>query len=417
MKNNHTDCLPNEILTIIDNSYNPILITTGMFNKRNPKILYCNKAFEILFDYNFYELYEQNPLIFKSSKTEKNILKKIQINITKYSKFEISTTNYKKNKVEINLKWKITELNINEKNYYMAIPKDMKETQEEKINVELFKKYTENTVDQIAIVCLNGYFTYVNESYAKKSGYSIKELIGSKTNIVKSGKHDSKFYKSLFLKLEQNKAFDITFLNKNKSGSLYYHKQTIKPIIIDNKIYSYLIISQDITNKLKDQKYLKKLALNDQLTGLYNRNGFESLLPQITLNNYKKNNNYSFVLADIDYFKKINDTYGHYIGDLILKEFSSLIASKIRSTDYAIRWGGEEFLIILNANIENTFKIVNIIRKEIENYNFYSSLKITSSFGISQLTDVDYNNTLLIADKALYKAKREGRNRIIVLNE
>lgn len=299
----------------------------------------------------------------------------------------------------------------------MAIQRDVTEKVNEKVNEEIFKLSIQQAVEHVAITDLDGNYTFVNESYIKRSGYEKEELIGNNPSILKSGKHDSKFYDSLWINLEKNDPFDAVFINEHKNGTLYYDKQTIIPIIVDDKKHGYLIVGRDITNELKNEMHLTNLALKDQLTGLYNRNGFEKIIPKVLLNHVKNNNDYTFVLADIDYFKSINDNYGHAIGDIVLKEFGKLIHSRIRSTDYAFRWGGEEFLIILNTDVKNAYNIIDFLRSEIENYNFPSSIKLTSSFGLSELKSANHNETILKSDNALYKAKNSGRNKAVISNE
>ena len=183
-------------------------------------------------------------------------------------------------------------------------------------------------------------------------------------------------------------------------------------------IFTILIIYQilkknEITKKLSDIKLeenIKKYYLtHDSLTKLLNRFGVEE---RLELPYY----NCGVVLFDIDFFKKINDTYGHGQGDLVLKGISNILKMKILKTNIISRHGGEEFLLIIpNISKDNLLNLIEEIRKDIMRLELIDNLIITSSFGIfyGNLKEKnDLKNALEEADKRLYKAKNAGRNRI-----
>ena len=120
-------------------------------------------------------------------------------------------------------------------------------------------------------------------------------------------------------------------------------------------------------------------------------------------------------MLDIDLFKQVNDTYGHSVGDEVLKSFSKLIQSSIRSSDTLLRWGGEEFLILLSVNnIKETPNIAEQIRKKIESHYFKGVGKLTCSMGCTLYIDQeDIKTAIDRADKALYIAKESGRNSVV----
>ena len=123
-------------------------------------------------------------------------------------------------------------------------------------------------------------------------------------------------------------------------------------------------------------------------------------------------NLYSFIFLDIYYFKNINDTYGHDVGDTILKELTSIISKAIRLDDFFARWGGEEFVIVLKTStLQNAVKITQKIRENIDSNLFHNSIRVTCSFGVTMVdTPDDIDLVLKRADKLLYDAKNAGRN-------
>ena len=173
------------------------------------------------------------------------------------------------------------------------------------------------------------------------------------------------------------------------------------------------------SNKIikKKNKKLKKLLITDDLTKLYTRN---YILEEInkSIEEFKENKNlFSLIMIDIDYFKKINDNFGHCCGDFILKKVSYLLRKNLSKTDIISRWGGEEFLILLpNTNLINAIKKANnllqIIRKNEYIYD-NNSISVTISLGIfAYKSNISIDKMIKKVDQKLYKAKNNGRNQI-----
>ena len=166
-----------------------------------------------------------------------------------------------------------------------------------------------------------------------------------------------------------------------------------------------------------NEKQLEKLATTDKLTGLYNRLKIENIFEIEVERARRYKRFFSIILVDIDNFKHVNDNYGHHTGDTVLKEFSLILKNGVRKVDFVSRWGGEEFLIILpQTNIEETEKVAQNLRKNIENFKFTLVDNQTGSFGLSYYRDNDtIQNLLNRADRALYIAKENGKNQVQIL--
>ena len=173
--------------------------------------------------------------------------------------------------------------------------------------------------------------------------------------------------------------------------------------------------------KMKYQYTEKEfMSVLDGLTGLYNRRQFELGLEQEFNRTKRHPADFSLAILDIDFFKKVNDTYGHQYGDYVLKTVSDLMKSSFRKTDLLYRYGGEELVMIMpETNIEGALIPVQRLRKAIEDYAFeYNGVKakVTASIGLT-MNFVEFKNAtelLKSADEALYKAKESGRNRVII---
>jgi diguanylate cyclase len=183
---------------------------------------------------------------------------------------------------------------------------------------------------------------------------------------------------------------------------------TIYPMVlaaINFKLTSLLILHRG---------KLIHLSRNDGLTGVYNRRYWEQRLLEEFDRCQRSSENACVMMVDLDHFKKINDTYGHLAGDDVLKEIGKLL-NQLRTSDISGRYGGEEFAVLLpNSSLEESSQVAERLRQKIENSQFGEVVGCTISIGIASLqkSDVDAYKWLDNADKALYKAKENGRNQV-----
>ena len=194
-------------------------------------------------------------------------------------------------------------------------------------------------------------------------------------------------------------------------------------IVVISTIYTYELNRTCVNRKnrvLMEELAVKNnsleiLSSTDALTSLYNRTKIDEIINSEIKRTKRYSAPLSAMLIDIDYFKYVNDTYGHQAGDMILKEFSNLLSSSFRESDYISRWGGEEFLIILpNTTLENSIILAKKFTTLMENTKFSYAFSNTCSIGVSHLTQEDTKESLIErADKALYMAKERGRNMVV----
>ena len=173
------------------------------------------------------------------------------------------------------------------------------------------------------------------------------------------------------------------------------------------------------------EKKVEEIALTDNLTGLYNRRFLDKRFEE-EISRAKRNvTPLSCFLLDIDFFKKINDTYGHDFGDFVLKEIADVLKNNLRGYDGIVRFGGEEFIVILpGVDADGAKKAAEKIRGKIESHDFTrndTTHKVTISIGVFSCPSTDMNESIdhyiKSADEALYKAKESGRNRVVVYGE
>ncbi|MDH3342730.1 MAG: GGDEF domain-containing protein [Gammaproteobacteria bacterium] len=159
---------------------------------------------------------------------------------------------------------------------------------------------------------------------------------------------------------------------------------------------------------------LEELSITDPLTSIYNRRKFNELLTSEVERSKRYKNDLAIIMCDIDHFKKINDTYGHDVGDKALKTFSEMINKNIREVDMFARWGGEEFMILMpNVNTDNAYSVAEKLRKAVASAKIESAGSITASFGVTDLNpDESIDSFIKRVDQAMYRAKDNGRNKV-----
>ena len=198
------------------------------------------------------------------------------------------------------------------------------------------------------------------------------------------------------------------------------HKQDVlSPQAIDLNLQwtdtNELLILKDSYNQMIQRlNEHKLLSITDKLTGIFNRLKLDESLNNEFNRSSRFKSNFGIIIVDIDYFKKINDTYGHQIGDQVLIQFAKLLKQNIRKIDILGRWGGEEFMIIcLETDFQGTIKLAESLRQIINKYDFPNIGTFSASFGVSIYdNDEDIDKVIARADNALYKAKANGRNRV-----
>lgn len=205
------------------------------------------------------------------------------------------------------------------------------------------------------------------------------------------------------------------------------------PVELDDQEFVVEIIKElsnndifftDTHQDVNIRDYLKTLnakLITDDLTKVYNRRYLEERLPADLYRAKLESKSITVVMADIDHFKAVNDTYGHIAGDYVLQKFAEIVNRSIReSVDFMVRYGGEEFIIILNnCDRDTSFAIIENIRHKVEENTFEfdsQKIKITCSFGIHVIDEstINLNDLISKADQCLYVAKNNGRNQSII---
>lgn len=219
----------------------------------------------------------------------------------------------------------------------------------------------------------------------------------------------------------------LTLLMYSVIYNLMFKNQNLITLIIFVICYSVVglfvyIMLKYLSNSAESLRIMHEAANRDFLTGFYNSRAFEIILDQKIASSDRYQSPFSLMIMDIDYFKKVNDTYGHSAGDAVLSEFAEVLRSTFRQRDQISRWGGEEFVTIVEScDSAHSRVIAERVRRTVENTIFTlkdgTRLHITVSIGCSTYPDISKEQLLEIADKRLYSAKENGSNQVGVDRE
>jgi diguanylate cyclase (GGDEF)-like protein/PAS domain S-box-containing protein len=218
--------------------------------------------------------------------------------------------------------------------------------------------------------------------------------------------------------LSQNRPFEIEYLIRRRDGRLIWVWEQGQAVRIENREYVEGIILDINQRKLMEQE-LERMATCDPLTGLYNRRELERQLKEELLRAQRYRRPLSILWLDIDFFKTVNDRYGHLAGDEVLREVSRLLQTHVRAVDYAARYGGEELVVVLPELNQSEAMVMgerlrNLVATTRIKVSSGERLRVTVSIGVASfpVDGLDVAELFSKADEAMYLAKRGGRNRV-----
>lgn len=256
----------------------------------------------------------------------------------------------------------------------------------------------------------------VSSAFCRVSGYTKEELLGHNMSIIRHPDTPRGVFDDLWKHLNQGEPWLGEIQNYTKESKSYWLEQTIIPILdTEGNIKSFMSIGVDITAK----KALENMAILDSLTNIFNRRKLDQCLKKALVEARTSAQPLSLLLIDIDFFKRVNDTYGHPIGDKVLQELATLIQQASRSNDCFGRFGGEEFMMILpNCTYDEAISQAERLRGLVYHHSFETIGSLSISIGIGSLGEHDSVESLVDkSDHALYEAKRAGRNRVIAYHQ
>ncbi|MCI3944107.1 sensor domain-containing diguanylate cyclase [Pseudomonas syringae] len=402
---------------VVEQSFNAVLITDATLTDGGPFIVYVNPAFCAMSGYTAEQLIGLSPRILQGADTDPQVIERMRQCLGESLFFEGSTVNYRADGSPYIVEWKISPVHDEAGTLcnFVSVQQNISPRIRAEREQYLLAQALNAALDPIIITDCNSLIVFANQAFQQVTGYSAVEVMGQNPRMLRSGKHDDVFYGQFKEALASGEPFRTTFINKRKDGSLFYAEHSISPLRnVEGTITHYVSISQDVTTRLGREQKLLEIAHSDTLTGLDNRRAAEHTLERMISTAWISGNSFSLIICDIDHFKQVNDRYGHPAGDAALKSVASIFKHQIRTFDVAARWGGEEFLIMVpDSSLEQAVELADRIRKGIERLEIPETGSVTLSLGVAELGPGETAASLIQrADKALYQAKRLGRNRV-----
>lgn len=267
-----------------------------------------------------------------------------------------------------------------------------------------------------AEVDVNDRFINVSEAYCDVTGFSRDDLMARlPKSLIPSEYVNAR--SDIIQSVLTGESWSGEMQHLKKDGQRFWMQMFVDPLRdVDGTIIGYNATARDIS----EQKEIERLSQTDPLTGLANRMKLDLELGREWARYLRYHDDFAIVLVDLDHFKSINDTYGHQEGDRVLRAAASIMQTTLREVDILGRWGGEEFMAILpQTNLDSAHEVAEKLRKCLSRMTGLKCPPPTGSFGVASamMVETSIEDLIRSADQALYKAKSEGRNRVISIRD
>lgn len=280
---------------------------------------------------------------------------------------------------------------------------------------EQYRSIFEHVDDIIYTVESDGTFSSISPSSLQLIGWRPDEWLGRSFEFIVHP-DDLPRMQELFSKAQAGESLPVFQVRILRKEGGYLDAEIVANPIHRGGSFAIIGVVRDITERMRKEKEIHLLAATDSLTGILNRREFSLVLENELARSKRYGTPLSLIMFDLDHFKQVNDTFGHDAGDYVLQTVADLIKRNIRGMDVEARWGGEEFMILMpQSDVLSAGNAAEKLRATLSKQHFAKIGSVTASFGVAEFTLTDDINSLLKrADEALYKAKAQGRNNVVV---
>ena len=302
--------------------------------------------------------------------------------------------------------------------------KDITRQREADIELKLAARVLDNSNDAVAIIDLDFNFIKVNPAFTRVTGYAPEEVIGKSSSILDSGRYSKDFSNHVREAVHQRGEWQGEIWERRKNGDLYLSDLHLSTVTDENGKRTHIVaVFSDVTRRRKFEEELRYLANYDILTGLPNRTLFIERLSHSVTKARRHESTLAVFFIDLDNFKQVNDSLGHAIGDMLLKQVSARLGHVFREDDTVARLGGDEFTVIVE-DIDGEAEAAELASCLLEEFAVPveldgHELNVTPSIGIAMFPRDGQGGEALIknADTAMYAAKERGRNAFVFYDE
>lgn len=387
------------------------------------EILSANDAFISITGFSRHEILGRKCDFVQGALTDLDTIKKLRLAQENQIEFTGEVLNYRK---DGSIFW--NELTVtpvrNERDkltHFIGIIRDI--TERKSVEAELRISATAfESQEGIFITDANSIILRVNRAFTSITGYTSEEAVGKNPRLLSSGRHDAAFYAAMWKQLNKNGVWEGEIWNIRKNGEVYPENLMITAVKdLSGIVSNYVATLTDITLRKTAEDEIRSLAFYDPLTGLPNRRLLLDRLNQAVITSARSGKDGAILFLDLDHFKTLNDSLGHYVGDLLLQQVAARLTVCVRNGDTVARLSGDEYVILLEDLSEHTLeagaqveaigeKILSALNQPYE--LLLHTCHSTPSIGITLFNDhqSSVDELLKQADIAMYQAKDAGRN-------
>lgn len=400
-------------------SWNAIVITDADL-ATGCRVQVANPAFCQMTGYSLDELRGRPLKMLQGPDTDPAVIDHLRSCLKEARYFVGTTTNYRKDGSSYVVRWNISPIrdDAGVLTHFVSVQQDISDLVRAESRNRLLARALDATSDPVLLMDEQFHIIFANTAFAEVTGYSAEEAQGQTPVFLRSDQHHGEaFCAELHQSLAAGQNFRGTFINQRRDGTLYHAEESISPILDDKgRISHYVSVSKDISERVEKEQALLHESTHDMLTGLHNRRHGEKILGTAHSNARKHGTALTVIVCDIDHFKQVNDRFGHLAGDRVLRDVARLLRHGLRSRDAVIRWGGEEFLIVLDNCAQGpAIELAERIRRCVEAHQDPELGQLTLSLGLATFVpDETLDQLIARADAALYEAKRGGRNQLSI---
>ena len=397
--------------------YNAMVVTDADFDG-GPFIQRCNPAFCAMTGYTEDELIGQSPRILQGPDTDRKVIDQLTRKIRAGEFFEGSTVNYRKDGASYVVQWNISPVRDADGAIvaYISIQQDITARFAAERERSLLAEALNAATDPVIVMDKNFIIVFANNAFGREVGRPVEDLLGQSAFQLRPRTPQGLAEPQIRRVLAEGSPY---------RGVVSFELATGKRLHVDLSISSligyhdpnghYVAIAPNVTHMVEQQMALQEMANIDALTGLLNRRSGQVALEIELQQAAGSGAPLSVAMGDIDHFKQINDRLGHAVGDDVLRSVAASLRGGMRSNDLAIRWGGEEFLILLpNTPLDDALPLAERVRNLVATTPQAASDSVTISFGVGQWRPGESVAAFIDRiDAAMYAAKSAGRNRVV----
>ncbi|PPD47276.1 MAG: PAS domain S-box protein [Methylotenera sp.] len=387
------------------------------------EILSANDAFTLITGFSQHEILGRKCDFVQGALTDLNTIKKMRHAQDNQIEFTGEILNYRKDGSTFWNELTVTPVR-NEQNkltHFIGITRDI--TERKSVETELRISATAfESQEGMFVTDAHHNILRVNQAFTIITGYSAEEAVGKSPRILKSGRHDAAFYEDMWKQLNKNGVWEGEVWNVRKNGEVYPENLMITAVMdLRGIVTNYVATLTDVTLRKAAEEEIRSLAFYDPLTGLPNRRLLLDRLNHALINSARSGKDGALLFLDLDHFKTLNDSLGHDVGDMLLRQVADRLTACVREGDTIARLGGDEYVIMLEDLSEQALdagaqveavgeKILSALNQpyELLSHRCHSTPSIGITLFKDQLSSVE--ELLKQADIAMYQAKSDGRN-------